>query len=201
MDRGDAVEKLKSFVGTSLQKLADDYGIAIQLPDGKPNKGWAGHTIEALLGLEKNSRQEPDGGTWELKAVPYKLRKGVYVPKETMAITMINPTDVVKKSFEESHLLNKLQSLVVLKRSVGSNLFDPSFILDVKEFDLSGNLYDSVRRDYEEVQACLADPARGFSKLTGRMGTFIQPRTKGAGHGSTSRAFYARPTFIEAIFS
>jgi len=25
----------------------------------------------------------------------------------------------------------------------------------------------------------------------------IQPRTKGAGHGSTSRAFYARPKFLK----
>jgi hypothetical protein len=31
------------------------------------------------------------------------------------------------------------------------------------------------------------------------MGQFIQPRTKGAGHGSTSRAFYARTQFISQI--
>jgi hypothetical protein len=29
------------------------------------------------------------------------------------------------------------------------------------------------------------------------MGKYIQPRTKGAGHGSTSRAFYARPLFLK----
>jgi site-specific DNA-methyltransferase (adenine-specific) len=38
---------------------------------------------------------------------------------------------------------------------------------------------------------------RGFSALTGKMGKYVQPRTKGAGHGSISRAFYARPDFLK----
>jgi hypothetical protein len=29
-----------------------------------------------------------------------------------------------------------------------------------------------------------------------KMGQYVQPRTKGAGHGSISRAFYARPLFL-----
>jgi hypothetical protein len=33
--------------------------------------------------------------------------------------------------------------------------------------------------------------------LSGRMGVLIQPRTKGPGHGSTSRAFYARKEFLK----
>jgi hypothetical protein len=41
--------------------------------------------------------------------------------------------------------------------------------------------------------------SQGFEALTGRMGVFIQPRTKGAGHGSTSRAFYARVPFLKKI--
>jgi hypothetical protein len=47
----------------------------------------------------------------------------------------------------------------------------------------------------------LLDPQQGFETLTGRMGKFIQPRTKGAGHGSTSRAFYARPLFLKQFIS
>ena len=31
------------------------------------------------------------------------------------------------------------------------------------------------------------------------MGVYIQPRTKGAGHGSTSRAFYMRTGLIKEI--
>lgn len=35
--------------------------------------------------------------------------------------------------------------------------------------------------------------------LTGKMGVLVQPRTKGKGHGSTSRAFYARTGFVTHI--
>jgi len=51
-----------------------------------------------------------------------------------------------------------------------------------------------VKADYETVREALR--TIGFSALTGRMGVLVQPRTKGAGHGSTSRAFYARPVFV-----
>ena len=40
---------------------------------------------------------------------------------------------------------------------------------------------------------------KGFEHLTGAMGILVQPRTKGSGHGSTSRAFYARTQFVAEI--
>lgn len=51
---------------------------------------------------------------------------------------------------------------------------------------------------YVSMRATIAE--RGFSALTGAMGVFIQPRTKGVGHGSTTRAFYARASFLKKIF-
>jgi hypothetical protein len=41
----------------------------------------------------------------------------------------------------------------------------------------------------------------GFELLTGKMGKYIQPRTKGSGHGSTSRAFYARISFLKQLLN
>lgn len=58
-----------------------------------------------------------------------------------------------------------------------------------------------VKNDYEIVRECINDEARGFNRLTGSMGFYIQPRTKGAGHGSVSRAFYARPRFLAEFIS
>ncbi len=52
--------------------------------------------------------------------------------------------------------------------------------------------------EYDLVRDAIIE--QGFSALTGRMGVFIQPRTKGAGHGSTTRAFYARASFLKKIF-
>jgi hypothetical protein len=116
--------------------------------------------------------------------------------KETMAITMIDEYNIKRTSFEESHLLAKLKKAVIVARTVGASYDMPTFVHSVTSIDLSGELYNAVRADYEIVRECLNDPARGFPALTGKMGAYIQPRTKGAGHGSTSRAFYARPLFL-----
>jgi DNA mismatch repair protein MutH len=68
------------------------------------------------------------------------------------------------------------------------------------EFDLDNEyIYAQVKADYEAIRAALR--SGGFSSLTGKMGVLIQPRTKGAGHGSTSRAFYARTTFVAHILN
>lgn len=60
-------------------------------------------------------------------------------------------------------------------------------------------LYEQVKSDYNIVRDTLK--TKGFDSLTGATGIYIQPRTKGPGHGSTSRAFYARPIFIKKILS
>jgi hypothetical protein len=42
---------------------------------------------------------------------------------------------------------------------------------------------------------------RGIDLLTGDLGKLVQARTKGAGHGSKSRAFNARPIFVAHILN
>lgn len=113
-----------------------------------------------------------------------------------MAITMIDPVNVCQKEFEDSHLLAKLKKVIVVARIVGANVDEPSYIHSITEFNLSNEMYEAVKADYDLVRNTLLDPNRGFHALTGKMGTYVQPRTKGAGHGSTSRAFYARPKFL-----
>ena len=114
-----------------------------------------------------------------------------------MAITMIDPWEVSNKSFEDSHLFQKLQKALIVTRIVGDKVEDPSTFYSVCELDLEGKILETVKRDYDMIRATIRDPKRGFDSLTGRMGTYIQPRTKGRGHGSTSRAFYARKAFLE----
>lgn len=152
---------------------------------------------ERFLGIPINSAQSPNFGSWELKVIPLKrLKNGKLQFKETMAITMIDPYHVARTPFEESHLLAKLRKAVCIVRVVGKTYCEPSYVHSVVTLDLGGDLYNAVKEDYETVQDCLKDPKRGFNTLTGRMGVYIQPRTKGAGHGSTSRAFYARTKFL-----
>ena len=196
MERKEAIEKLKKLVGKELHELAHEYNVTIYR-NGRVNKGWAGHVFERHLELPLNSAQSPNFGSWELKSIPLKYKKnGKLTFKETMAITMIDPVNVCQKEFRDSHLLEKLRKAVVIARIVGDSIDEPSYIHSVVEFDLQGELYNAVKADYDLVRQTLFDTQKGFDSLTGKMGLYIQPRTKGAGHGTTSRAFYARTRFL-----
>jgi len=198
MERDIAIRKLKELEGTDLVPLASKYAVTIWKEDRK-NKGWAGHVLERYLGLPINSAQSPNFGSWELKIVPLKkLASGRIAVKETMAITMIDPFNVAHTPFEQSHLLAKLKKAVVCARLFESQKEERTIFVRVASFDLTDkDIYEQVRRDYEETRNCII--TKGFECLTGSMGVLIQPRTKGAGHGSTSRAFYARTPFVAKI--
>jgi DNA mismatch repair protein MutH len=199
MERVEAVKKLTMLVGQDLRPLADQFFITVLSQEGKKNKGWAGHTIERYLGLAINSSRSPNFGSWELKLVPLVARKtGLLRVKETMAITMIDPVEVSNKEFEESHLFNKLQKIVVVARIFQSKADDISLVHSVASFDLDKpEIYNQVKADYDLIRETVR--TQGFSKLSSKMGKLVQPRTKGAGHGSTSRAFYARTSFVAHI--
>lgn len=198
MEREVAIKRLKQLIGKDLRKLAEIYDVTV-FKGGKKNKGWAGHVIERYLGLPLNSSQAPNCGTWELKIASLKyLKNGSLTVKETMAITMINPFDVENTRFEDSHLLKKLKRCLIAAR-IWKNKKEPSSILySVDTFDLTDNeIYNQIKEDYNLVRSTII--YQGFEKLTGKMGVYIQPRTKGPGHGSTSRAFYARTGFLKEI--
>ncbi len=197
MERSEAITKLKELEGVNLHDLAREFEVTVRSPNGKVNKGWAGHSIERFLGLPINSAQSPNFGSWELKVVPIKfLKNGNLQFKETMAITMIDPYNVANTTFENSHLLSKLRKAVCVARTVGANLMLPSHVLSINTIDLDGEIYDEVRADYEFVRSKLLENNNDLRCLSGKMGKYVQPRTKGKGHGSISRAFYARPKFL-----
>jgi hypothetical protein len=112
-----------------------------------------------------------------------------------MAITMIDNYNVEKTPFCRSHLLTKLQKAVIVARTVGDNYSKPTFVYSVTPIDVTGEIYRLVEADYNEVRDSIKKC--GGTGLTGKMGKYIQPRTKGTGHGSTTRAFYARPLFLK----
>lgn len=198
MDRDTAKKKLAAIIGHDLRQMAERYEVTVFNGD-KKNKGWAGHVIERYLGLPINSSQAPNFGSWELKTASLKrLKSGKLTVKETMAITMIDPYNVVRTPFAESHLLAKMRKILVVARIWESKMEESSELYSVTEFDLDNpQTYQQVEEDYNLVRDTIAN--KGFEALTGRMGVYIQPRTKGAGHGSTSRAFYARTTFLKHI--
>ncbi len=198
MEHELALAKLKELQGVDLRALADKYQVTVWRGD-KKNKGWAGHVLERYLGLPINSAQSPDFGSWELKIVPLKRNSSAQLQvKETMAITMINAYNVEQTPFEQSHLFSKLRKTVVCARVFESQLDERSVLARVATFDLEHpEILNQVKADYELVRETIR--TKGFHSLTGAMGVLVQPRTKGAGHGSTSRAFYARTGFVAHI--
>ena len=115
-----------------------------------------------------------------------------------MAITMIDPYNVERTDFENSHLLAKLRKIVIVARIWESKEERASVLYSVQKFDLGNKeLYEQIKDDYNFVRETIIK--KGFYSLSGKMGKYVQPRTKGSGHGSTSRAFYARVPFLKKI--
>jgi DNA mismatch repair protein MutH len=200
LERNDAILKMKELINLDLRLYADKYSVTVFKGD-KTNKGWAGHVLERHLGLPLNSSQSPNFGSWELKTLCLKrLSNGKLTIKETMAITMIDPYNVVRTPFEQSHLLNKLTKIVIPARIWINKKEDSSILYGIYDFEIGNTeIYEQIKEDYELVRTTIIE--NGFQALTGKMGKFIQPRTKGPGHGSTSRAFYARTSFLKQIIN
>ena len=200
LPRAEALRRIKLLSGKDLRALADQYRITVW-KNGHKNKGWAGQVIEQYLGLPQNSLQAPDFGTWELKVVPLtRAADGTLRVKESMAITMIEPAEVVASKFEDSHLYDKLRSMIVVAR-IFENVEDTASILhSAAEFDLDNpSIRKQVEADYAAIQEVIR--SKGLDALTGDTGRYVQARTKGRGHGSTSRAFYARALFVAHILN
>ncbi len=205
--RDEALIRLKLLVNQDLRPLADYYNVTVFKPGGGLNKGWVGQVIERYLGLPINSFQRPDFGDWELKCVSLKyLRNGTLVLKETMAITMLEPQNIAQTPFEESYLYHKLRRMIVCGRIFADKQESSAILYNVEAFDFDDHedqeLIEQIKKDYNLVRDHLraaSSPAQGFSSLSGKMGIYIQPRTKGRGHGSTSRAFYMRKNALAKL--
>lgn len=196
--RAEAVRTLKGLIGHDLRPLAEELGVTVfHSETGKLNKGWAGHTMEAFLGIKRNSIQAPNGEYWELKVVPLKQTKRGIVIKETMAITSVNAEKVVQTDFGNSDLFHKLQSMIVCARFFVDKDEHESKLVKVTSYDLfDPHLVSAIVEDYELIRSIIRE--KGFDALSGRYGKYIQARTKGAKNSNT-RSFYARKNLLRII--
>lgn len=200
MDRENALAKLRCLKGRDLRSLAEELpGVTVWTDRGTLNKGWAGHAIERHLCLPLNSSRSPNLGSWELKIVSLKtLATGRIAIKETMQITMLDPYEVMQNDFENSHVFTKLRKIIAVSRMYEGRSESRSICVDVNAFELEeSELHRAVAEDYELIRNVIIRD--GVDSLSGRLGKYIQPRTKGRGHGSKSRAFYARKELVEYI--
>jgi DNA mismatch repair protein MutH len=178
-------------IKTIYDKFIPIIGIQHELPITK-NKGLPGNFLEDLLGIPHtaNCLDCSDG---ELKTFPVKkLKNGKLVPKETMAITMLSTSELVKCDFESSKCCKKMSKMLIVPYyRIGETVqFMTPKIINKDEFE---EVYKIVESDYNEIRKIYIETG----KLHSETGKLLQNRTKGAGHGSKSRAFYLRPEFMK----
>jgi DNA mismatch repair protein MutH len=205
--RATAIKNLKKYIGKDLAELAPQFGIN-PFKDGKQNKGWKGLVLERLAGLQPNISKAPNGLTYELKSVAFRKVGGVLVPKETMAITMINPEELKAHQFFESHVWAKLKTIVFCAVQWDGLNAKSAKLLSVASLDFAedDDLIKEIKADYDFIRTKLIK--QGFSALTGKDGKWIQARTKGIGgvnprtgeRRPITRAFYARTGLVKKIF-
>ena len=158
------------------------------------NKGLPGHFLEELLGIPHtpNALDCSDG---ELKVFPVKKlkRSGMLSPKESIAITMLNPEELKTCDFNSSKCCKKMSKMLIIPYYREG---DTIKFLSPKVIDRSSNefteLYATLESDYNTIRKTFVET----QVLKSEIGTLLQNRTKGAA-GSTSRAFYLRPEFAK----
>jgi DNA mismatch repair protein MutH len=64
VSREDAIRNLRHYIGQNLFFLAEQKGITV-FKGGKQNKGWKGHILELLAGLQPSPAKQPNGITYE----------------------------------------------------------------------------------------------------------------------------------------
>jgi len=158
------------------------------------NKGLPGNFLEELLGIPhtQNCLDCIDG---ELKIFPVKkLKNGTIVPKETMAITMLSKEELLINDFNSSKCCKKMSRMLVVPyyRNGDKIQFMTPKIIDKKCSEFA-DLYNTIEMDYNQIRKNYIE--NGI--LQSGTGTLLQNRTKGSGHGSISRAFYLRPSFMK----
>ncbi len=205
--RATAIKNLKKYIGQDLRALALQHGITTY-ETGKQNKGWKGLVLERLAGLQTNVSKAPNGLSYELKSVAFHYVKNELVPKETMAITMINPAELKAHSFFESHCWAKLKTIVFCAVKWNGKNSETAELIKVASLDFAedDDLIKEIKADYDFIREKLIK--RGFESLTGKDGKWIQARTKGIGginprtgkRRPITRAFYARTSLVKKIF-
>lgn len=205
--RATAIKNLKKYVGKDLRKLTLQFKITTY-ETGKQNKGWKGLILERLAGLQNNISKAPNGLSYELKSVSFRYVKDKLVPKETMAITMINPQELKDQEFFKSHVWAKLKSIVFCAVMWHGKNSEKAELIKVTSLDFLENdeVIKEIKADYDFIRNKLIK--KGFKALTGKDGKWIQARTKGTGginprtgqRRPITRAYYARKALVAKIF-
>jgi len=168
--------------------------------DKTVDKGTAGKMYEKLMGIPASSAclDCEDG---EVKVFPKKQNKNGFVPKETIAVTMITDATLRTDTFENSRCYKKLLRTVyvpyILKNNNTEILYGTPVLIDLLE-EKNKHILDTLKSDYEQIQQFLI--TNNTLEHGSHVGKWLQQRTKGAGRDKPkTRAFYLRTQYMQEL--
>lgn len=205
---------LFDIIGKSKGKTIGQIKDELNIERNKMVKGASGLIVENLLGIENNNRDEadiPEIGC-EIKILPLQKNKdGIIKAKEPTAIQMINYIEVAKETWETAKLRGKIALtfwVVYLAKMDGKSLNQNEYIIIDYFLDHPNDIQNGVfKKDWEEIQEYIKTGRA--DQLSCSMGTYLEPKTKGAnnkdktdapdGKGGTikarRRAFYYKKNY------
>jgi DNA mismatch repair protein MutH len=185
--------------GRRLDEL--DTSIDLRRPSSAATKGVVGRVIEAYFGIEQNSRHEPDfrGAGIELKSVPIQRTRIEARAKERISLGMIDWNLLRSETWATATARQKLEHLMLVFYE-WSPLRPMGFfkVLATGIWTPDPASLEAIEQDWMTIRQLEIDGRRGEASegLTNLLGA----ATKGAGHGSTSRAWSLKQPFVGWIY-
>ena len=191
-------EVARRFVG---RLLIDLQPTAPMDPSSPRNKGVVGRIYEATFGIPANSIRGPDfpGAGMELKSVPIILTGGEAKAKERISIAMIDfaglrsRPGIRRKSGRNSigccmifYGWEPLQPIARFKTLV-TGIWSPD-----------ESTLRTIQADWERIRGLVVANCR--SEVSESLSSILGAATKGAGHGSVSRAWSLKQPFVGWIY-
>lgn len=184
---------LFKIVGESRGKTIGQIKTQLHIERNKMVKGASGLIVENLLGIKNNNRDSADIPAigCEIKVLPLqKNRNGEIKSKEPTAIQMINYMEVAKETWDTAKLRNKINLtfwVVYLAKQGGKTLAQDNYVIVDYFLDHPTDIQNGIfRKDWEEIQQYIIEGKADM--LSCSMGTYIEPKTKGANNRDTSEA-------------
>jgi hypothetical protein len=157
------------------------------------NKGKVGHILEELLLIPRSSACL-DCADGEVKCFPVvKSRGRALVPKETVAVTMLNPEELRTKCWEDSRCCKKMSRVLMapyIRDGDVVTFLKPTLI----DLGAASGVAAKLKADYEKLQR----EGAGAGNMHTVSGAYLQQRTKGPGGGAPKTfAFYLKKEFMK----
>jgi len=186
-------------VGRTLDELETSTNLT--RPSSPATKGMVGRAIEAYFGIEQNSRHEPDfrGAGIELKSVPIQRTRAEARAKERISLGMIDWVNLPLETWSTATARQKLEHLMLVFYEWSP--FRPMGFFKVLAAGIwtpDAASLEAIERDWTTIRQLEIDGRRAAASesLTALLGA----ATKGAGHGSTSRAWSLKQPFVGWIY-